>query len=284
MKQWQSWLAVTVLAAIAFILVRLGLRAFDLDILFHQQIPLAAPGRSLVLVGLVTPFGIVLVASLLGSAIARSSTLGVYMGSWVIYASLLSQALLAMSGAFLLILPLMLPVERITYWLGLHPAHKGYLPIHYAPAHEPVVIGLTAIGFAVIVVGLVQVVRAKGRSSLTTAGLYATMRHPQHLGIILWTLGFALWGASVIDMVIWFIVSYAFVLLAMHEEGKLIERFGGGFEDYRKQVMFMPPFIPVKGSLLPHGGTGRETGMMAGLFVVGLVAVLLLFYAIGVPR
>ncbi len=63
-----------------------------------------------------------------------------------------------------------------------------------------------------------------------------------------------------------------------------MKHFGGGLEDYPQRVMFVPPFISVRGSLLPDGGTGREMGMMVGLFVVGVVVGLLLFYTAGVPR
>lgn len=69
-----------------------------------------------------------------------------------------------------------------------------------------------------------------------------------------------------------------------HEGGKHMEHFGGGLEDYPQRAMSMPPFISVRGSLLPDGGTGREMGMMVGLFVVGVVVALVLFYTVGVPR
>jgi uncharacterized membrane protein len=284
MKQWQAWLAVAVLALIAYAAIHFVLRAFGLDTLFHEQIPVHTPGRSLVILAVVTPFGILLAASLLGSAAARSSSIGVYAGSWLVSFSLLSQALLAMSGAFLLIFPLIWPVEAITRSLGFHPAQKGYLPIKYTPAHEPVVTALIALGFGLIVIGLIEVVRASRDGRLATTGLYSAMRHPQHLGIILWTLGFALWGASVVDLVIWFIASYVFVGLGMHEEGKLAARFDGEYERYRTTVRFMPPFLPSRGPLLPHGGTGREIGVMALLFFTGVAVVLLGFYFVGVPR
>ncbi|MCK9357469.1 MAG: hypothetical protein M0R22_10085 [Dehalococcoidia bacterium] len=284
MNRWRSWLAVAVVAVVAYAAMHFGLRALGLETLFSEQISVHTPGRSLVVLALVAPFGILLLASLLGSAVARSSRIGVYAASCLVYFSLLSQALLAMSGAFLLVLPLFWPVEAVTHALGLHPARRGYLPIQYTVAHEPVVTALVAVGLAFIVVGLVEVLRARRRGSLATDGLYAEMRHPQHLGIILWTLGFALWGASVIDLVIWFIIAYVFVCLGVHEEGKLVERFGSAYEDYRSRVRFMPPFVPVRGSLLPRGGTGRELGGMIFAFAAGIAVILLLFYLVGVPR
>jgi protein-S-isoprenylcysteine O-methyltransferase Ste14 len=218
MNQWQSRLAVTVIAAVAFVLIRSSLYVSGLDRLFHEQIPVHTPGRSLTLLALVAPFAVILLASLLTSAIARTSTAVAYGVSWLVYASLLSQALLSMSGAFLLILPLMIPLNAMTGWL--HP-NKWCLPVHYTSAQEPVVLGLISVGLALIVVGIVDLLRARRHNRLATNGLYTSLRHPQHLGIILWTLGFALWGASPIDLVVWFIVSYVFVCLGMHEEGKL---------------------------------------------------------------
>ncbi len=200
------------------------------------------------------------------------------------YFSLLSQALLAMSGAFLLIFPLFWPVEAITRVLGFHPAQRGFLPLQYSGAHEPIVTALVALGFALVIVGLVEVLRARRTCRLATAGVYAVMRHPQHLGIVLWALGFALWGASVIDLAIWFIVSYVFVCLGIHEEAKLVERFGVAYQEYQTRVRFMPPLVPIKKPLLPRGGTGREVGAMLLAFAAGLAAILLLFYSFGVPR
>ncbi len=284
MNQWRSWLAVLGLASIAYGAMHSGLRAFGLETLFREQIPVGTPGRSLGVLALVAPFVIVLAASLFGSAVGRSSRLGVYAASWLVYFSLLSQALLAMSGAFLLVLPLFWPVEAATRALGFHPAQRGYLPLQYSAAHEPVVTALVALGFALVVVGLAEVLRAARAERLATDGLYASMRHPQHLGIVLWTLGFALWGASVIDLVIWFLASYVFVCLGIHEEGTVVEQFGDAYQDYRARVRFMPPFVPVKGPLLPRGGTGRELGAMALTFVAGLAIILLLFHLLGVPR
>jgi protein-S-isoprenylcysteine O-methyltransferase Ste14 len=283
-RRWLSWLAVFIISIIIFTLIHAWLREFDLDILFQQQLPLGAPGRSLVILAIMAPFGIALLISIIGSVIARSATLAAYAGSWIVYASLLSQTLLSMSGAWLLIFPLILPVEAIIRWLNFHPAHKGYLPIRYTIAHEAMVTALIAVGFAIFVVGIIEILRAKRQERLAVEGLYVSMRHPQHLGIILWTLGFALWGASITDLAIWYIVSSIFVLLAIHEEGKLIESYGTAYEDYRRHTLFMPPFLPIRGSLLPHGGTGRECGLIASLFIIGIVVILLVFYILGVPQ
>jgi len=278
MKQWRVWVMVGVLAVTVFTLIHLGMHASNLDRLFREQVPVGEPGRPLVVLAVVAPFTIILVASLLASAIPRSSTAATYGGAWLVYSSLLSQALLSMSGAFLLIFPLTLPAEAMTRWL--HP-DRWHLPVHYTSTHEPVVIGLISVGFALIVIGLVEVLRARRQNHFATEGLYATIRHPQHLGIILWTLGFALWGASPIDLTLWFMVSYVFVCLGMHEERKLIERFDGEYQRYQQRVMFMPPFVPFRGPI--HIDTGRQLGLMVGVLVLGIAAIMGLFYLVAIP-
>jgi len=279
-RSWKAWLAVAAIAVAAFVASRFTLHWFGLDRLFHEQIPVHTPGRTPVVLAVVAPFVMVLLASLVTSAIAKKPTAVAYGGSWVIYFSLLSQALLSMSGAFLLILPLTLPVNALTHWL--HP-DRWYLPVRYGAAHEPLVLGLISIGFALVVVGLVNVVKARQRNGLATTGLYASLRHPQHLGIILWTLGFALWGASPPDLVLWFVVSYVFVCLGIHEEGELAERFGNQYEAYQSGVPFMPPLLPVRGPMLPRGGTASEVGIMSAMFVAGVLTVMSVFYVAGVP-
>ncbi len=61
-------MAVALIAVAAFILIRLGLHASGLDRLFIGRIPVHTAGRSLTLLAVVVPFAIVLLASLLTSA------------------------------------------------------------------------------------------------------------------------------------------------------------------------------------------------------------------------
>ncbi len=278
MKAWKSWLAVAGVAVAAFIAIRLGLSTSGLDRLFHEQIPVFTPGRSRVLLAVVAPFAVVLLASLLTSAVARSSVAVAYGASWLIYAVLLSQTLLAMSGAYLLLLPLLLPLNAVVGWLS---PEKWHLPVHYSAAHEPTVVGLISVGLALIVVAIIELMRARRHHRLATAGLYASLRHPQHLGIIIWTLGFALWGASPIDLITWFVVSFVFVCLGMYEEGKLLADFGDEYSRYAQRVRFMPPLLPVPGTL--RVVTGRQLGLAVGILVLGIAGIMALFYLVGVP-
>lgn len=277
-RSWRAWVMVGLLAAAAFILVHLGLRLFGLERLFQAQLPVGDPARNPVMLALMAPFAIVLIVSLLVSATSRSSTAVAYGGTWLVYSSLLAQALLSMTGAFLLIFPLMLGMMPLTQWL--HP-QRWLLPLHYTSAHEPVVLGLIAVGFALIVIGLTELLRATRLGRPATEGLYASLRHPQHLGIVLWTLGFALWGASPIDLTIWFLVTYVFVCLGIYEEGKLVARFDGEYQRYQQRTRFMPPLVPLRGQI--RIDTGKQLGLMAGVLVLGVIAILGLFYLVGVP-
>jgi hypothetical protein len=77
-----------------------------------------------------------------------------------------------------------------------------------------------------------------------------------------------------------------FVCLGIHEEEKLVERFGGEYEDYRQRVMFMPSFIPVRGEFIDatrwhrsrDGDDGRpvrdwDGGHLAGVLFGGCTSI-----------
>ena len=128
---------------------------------------------------------------------SRSSKLATFLSTWIVYAALTGEIILSMSGALWLIFPLLLPLNPLMRWFGLNRA--GFLPIRGMPAQDIVVPIIITFGFAITIVGLVQIVKGAKRKCLVTNGLYATMRHPQHLGIALWALGFALWGSNILD-------------------------------------------------------------------------------------
>ena len=279
MSQKRTWLIVVLVAFVVYVIIRLGQSALGLELIFHSQLPVGDERRSWVVLSVVLPFAIALGLFLLSTAMSRSTKLVTFLGTWIVYASLVSQTILSMSGAWVLILPLVLPFQLIAGPLGLHA--RGYLPIRGTPAQDVVVPVLIALGVATSIVGLVQIVKGARSKSLVTHGLYATMRHPQHLGILLWTLGFALWGAYILDFLIWFTLAYTFVLLALHEEGNLARQFGASYLAYQQNTRFMPPFVPKKGLLL-RSGDGKDIAIMAGVYLVGIIVIFSLFHMFGV--
>ncbi len=280
MSQKKAWLVVVALACVVYIIIRLGQSALDLEFLFHDQLPVGDERRAWVMPSVIFPFGIALALFLFSTAMSRSTKLGTFLGTWTVYASLTSQIIMSMSGAWVIIFPLILPFNFLAGRLGLRT--RGYLPIRGTPAQDIVVPALIALGFAIIVVGLIQIVKGARSKTLVTSGLYATMRHPQHLGILLWTLGFALWGAYVLDFLIWFTLVYALVLLAWHEEENLAKRFGTDYLAYQQNTLFMMPLVPKRGILF-RISDGKEIAALAGIYVLGIAIIFGTFCLFSVP-
>jgi len=280
MPQKKAWLAVAALACIVYVIIRLGQSALDLEFLFHEQLPVGDERRAWVMLSVIFPFGIALALFLFSTAMSRSTKLGTFLGTWIVYASLTSQIIMSMSGAWVIIFPLILPFNLLAGWLGLRT--RGYLPIRGTPAQDIVVPALIALGFAIIVVGLIQIVKGARSKTLVTGGLYATMRHPQHLGILLWALGFALWGAYVLDFLIWFTLVYAFIFLAWHEEENLEKRFGTDYLAYQQNTLFMVPLVPKRGILF-RISDGKEIAALAGIYVLGIAIIFGTFCLFSVP-
>jgi protein-S-isoprenylcysteine O-methyltransferase Ste14 len=139
---------------------------------------------------------------------------------------------------------------------------------------------IVALGLALTIIGLIQVFRACREKRLQNQGLYATVRHPQHLGIALWTFGLALAVNTVAGYMMWFTVTYVYVLLALREERLLAERFGGAYDSYRKATTFMIPFVTLS-LALPESG-GRRTAAFIAYYVAGMALLCLIMYAVGV--
>jgi len=280
MSQKKAWLIVVAIASLVYVIIHLGQSALDLEFLFHAQLPVGDQRRSWVVLSVILPFGIALGLFLFSTAMSRSTKLVTFLGSCIVYAALISNIILSMSGAWLLIFPLVLPLVLLERWLGLNKA--GYLAIRATYAQDIIVPVLVSIGFAIAIVGLVQVVKAAKRESLATDGLYTTTRHPQHLGIILWALGFALWGAHYFDFLIWFTLAYTLTLLAWHEERNLEKQFGPRYLAYQHDTPFMLPLVPKRGTLFRISDS-KEVAILAGIYVAGIVIISGLFYLFSVP-
>lgn len=100
---------------------------------------------------------------------------------------------------------------------------------------------LSFVGIALIAVGWHQIHRADG---LVTTGIYRYIRHPQYTGIFLFTLGWILHWPSVITLILWPVLTAAYVWLALFEEGQAREEFGPQYEDYARHTKrFLPGIL-----------------------------------------
>jgi len=214
--------------------------------------------------------------ALLTGALSKLTKVTVFLGTWGIYAPLLMLIIAPMAAALFPSFVVMVVLRWGLYpWVG-----AGYLPIYDSAARDLVMPLLIAIGFAIAIVGLVQVAKAARGKYLVTDGLYATVRHPQYLGIAVWALGFALWGSSYIDCVVWFTMVFTFALLALREEKRLGKQFGADYLAYRQEVPFMLPLWRLKGMPLPAAGWLRLIAL-AGIYVVGVVVIVAIFALLG---
>lgn len=87
---------------------------------------------------------------------------------------------------------------------------------------------------------------------LSTTGPYRWIRHPQHLGIILFLLPLALVNLSYFpywsgirpgDILSWSLVTFMLIVVADIEEIGLARRLGQEYEDYREKTHFLLPGI-----------------------------------------
>ena len=104
-------------------------------------------------------------------------------------------------------------------------------------------------GGALVVLGWRAVHRAG--DGLVETGIYARLRHPQYLGLIVLTLGLLVWWPTILTVSMWPVLSWMYVRLARREERSLAAKFGEAFEAYRRSV---PGFWPRRRSPSPPNG------------------------------
>ncbi len=76
---------------------------------------------------------------------------------------------------------------------------------------------------------------------LVTDGAYARVRHPQYSGLFLISVGMLVQWPTILTLLMWPLLTWAYYRLALREEREMIERFGDAYEAYRARV---PAFIP----------------------------------------
>lgn len=79
--------------------------------------------------------------------------------------------------------------------------------------------------------------------NLVTTEIYSYIRHPQYSGLFLITIGMLIQWPTLLTLLMWPVLMYAYYRLSMREEANLADKFGDEFDEYRKHV---PAFIPAK--------------------------------------
>jgi len=80
--------------------------------------------------------------------------------------------------------------------------------------------------------------------ALVTDGVYARVRHPQYAALFLVTIGMLIQWPTVLTLLMWPVLTFAYYRLAMREEREMVGTFGEAYERYRRRV---PPFVPRQG-------------------------------------
>ena len=114
---------------------------------------------------------------------------------------------------------------------------------------------IAVLGLGMLIYSFIHMRLAKVEG-LITSGPYKFVRHPQYLGVTLFTLtlttrsywiGANTFGISWIDpkltIVIWFGTFFAYTVLALIEELHLTKSFATEFEEYRQRTGFLLPFV-----------------------------------------
>jgi methanethiol S-methyltransferase len=99
-----------------------------------------------------------------------------------------------------------------------------------------------------LVMGLGLLVMGKGwkkiheaNGNLVTDGIYSRVRHPQYSGLFLITIGMLIQWPTIITLVMWPVLMFAYYRLAMREENEVETQFGEAYLLYKENV---PAFIP----------------------------------------
>jgi len=219
------------------------------------------------------------------------------LGAWVLYLPAFFSSLFAATGLSYLMWEALVAgglVSRVTMLL----AERGLLPTGLANwiilgrvgrgavdrvdggAWHVLALIIVAMGVAITIFGFIQVFRAHREKRLQTEGLYGTVRHPQHLGIAIWTFGLAFAASTTAAYLTWFTVLFFYILLALWEEKRLSQRFGSTYDNYRRRTPFMIPFV-TKGLPLPESRWPRLAAF-AGYYLAGLAILCLIMIVIGV--
>jgi protein-S-isoprenylcysteine O-methyltransferase Ste14 len=150
---------------------------------------------------------------------------------------------------------------------------------------ENVALVVEGLGYVAIVVGIAiyslslyqLLAHARKERALLTRGLYSVTRHPQYLGLFLWTMGFAVSGWRLINYLMWLTLCYAYLFLAEYEEMELEKTFGKAYVQYKSRVSFIIPYLKLD-RILSKTASGRKTRLLT--FTVFYVLLLIFCYYI----
>lgn len=97
---------------------------------------------------------------------------------------------------------------------------------------------LLVLGLSLVALGWKRVYRGQ---ELITTGLYAKVRHPQYLGLIIIIVAFLIMWPTILTILLAPFLIGKYILLGRQEDRELEKEFGEDFRRYREKI---PAFIP----------------------------------------
>jgi protein-S-isoprenylcysteine O-methyltransferase Ste14 len=82
----------------------------------------------------------------------------------------------------------------------------------------------------------------RGKGGLVTIGVYAHVRHPQYLGIILISIALLIMMTTIPTLIMFPVLVYAYYRLARKEEKEMVKKFGDEYVQYKRKVPMLIPF------------------------------------------
>ena len=142
------------------------------------------------------------------------------------------------------------------------------------------------LGLGILLYSVVHM-RLTKKEGLITSGPYGFVRHPQYLGVVLFTLTLTTrsywigkntfgvsWISPELTVVIWFGTLFAYIALALVEELHLSKVFASEYEQYKERTGFLFPF-----------GNSRNRGLeiILSVLVPALILAAILFLSPSMP-
>jgi protein-S-isoprenylcysteine O-methyltransferase Ste14 len=146
------------------------------------------------------------------------------------------------------------------------------IPTMYGINPNPI-IGWTlfAAGSSIFLAAFTQFLIKRQRGIIST-GLYAKVRHPQYLGIIIATLGYTMASERPMAWMAWLNLTFLYLLLASTEENILQKTHLKEIQTYKEQVPFIVPFLPHRLSRLPTTKSRLKWLTLALIYFLMIVA------------
>lgn len=137
-------------------------------------------------------------------------------------------------------------------------ARMGLLSLEQAANLMMLLSGLFIVpGVLLVIFGWRAIYRGGG--GLVTGGIYARLRHPQYVGILLVVTGYLIMWPTLVTLLMYPILVIMYGRLAGEEEARLRAEYGEASQAYRRRV---PAWLPV---IRPGPRAGARTDIQMGM-------------------